>query len=67
MHSYFSPKVGNKWTQGLVGCPEMGILEIELEKQRVDKGPSELNADRWSAAMSGGGAELSWQIESSYS
>src|SRR4051812_30334242 len=65
MHSYPSPKVGNKKTRGLVGCSEMGILEIEPEKRRVGKGPSELNADRWSAVMSGGEAELSWQIESS--
>jgi len=37
----------------------MGILEIEPEKRRIGKGPSELNADRWSAVMSGGGAEPS--------
>src|SRR3954470_6134678 len=67
MHSYISPKVGGERTRGLVGCPETGILEIEPEKRRIGKGPSELNADRWSAVMSGGGAMPSWQIESSYS
>src|SRR3954462_6007160 len=67
MHSCISPKVGGKRTRGLVGCPETGIPEIEPEKRRIGKGPSELNADRWSAVMSGGGAEPIWQIESSNS
>jgi len=45
----------------------MGILEIEQEKRQIGEGPSELDADRWLAVMSGGGAEPNWQMESSHS
>ena len=45
----------------------MGILEKEQEKRQGGKGTSELNADRWSAVMSGDSAEPNWQIESSVS
>ena len=67
VHSYFGPKVGNKRTRGLVGCPEMGILEKEQEKRQSGEGPSELDADHWSAVMLGGGAEPNWQMEGSHS
>ena len=48
------PQGRRERTRELVGCPETVILEKEREKRWVCKGPSELNADRRSAIMSGG-------------